>query len=251
MIVIIGGSGFYDFMDDASSTVLQTPFGEVQYDAGKIGGQSVAFIPRHGKGHTLPPSSINYRANIFAAHILKAEAILTTNAVGSMQSTLGPGTLAIPTQILDFTRGRVSTFFDGSEFAVTTNSGNHLSGVVHTDVSQPYHETVRQQLIQAAKSLDLEFHDGGVMAVYNGPRYETAAEVQAAKLLGADFAGMTSAPEAFLARELELPYATIAVITNYAAGLQSQVSHQEVEEIFGQKIETIKSLFRSVITTRN
>jgi len=181
--------------------------------------------------------------------LLNAEAVLTTNAVGSMREDIGSGSLAVPDQIIDFTSNREHTFFDGTDFSIVTQAGRSLTGVVHTDVTHPYDPKLRQHILDTAVDLEIKIHDGGVMAVYNGPRYETPAEVEMARRMGGDFAGMTTAPEAFLAKEIDLPYATIAVITNYVAGMQESVSHAEVEEVFGQNIDTIKSLFARIIQT--
>ena len=247
MIAIIGGSGFYDFIENSEERKIDTPFGEVQFDFGKIMDKEVIFIPRHGKKHNIAPSSINYRGNIYAAFKLGAECVITTNAVGSMRDNMIPGSLIIPDQILDFTSGRKNTFFDGSDFSMTTKKRKALKGVIHTDVTYPYDIELREKILDASKNLKLKVIDGGCMTVYNGPRYETPAEMRMAKILGGDLAGMTSAPEAFLAKEIELPYATIAVVTNFVAGLQEKVSHEEVEEVFKKNIDKIKLLFSSII----
>lgn len=251
MIAVIGGSGFYDYLENVDEQVIDTPFGEVSYDFGQIHGKNVVFIPRHGKGHSLIPNNINYRANIFAAHLLDVEFILVTNAVGSINDDIKPGTIAVPNQIIDFTSSRAATFFDGSNLEVTTRSGKTLAGVVHTDVTHPYDPEVRRLLLDAGKHLQIPVHDGGVMVVLNGPRYETPAEIDAYRILGADFAGMTSAPEVFLAKELEIPYATMAVVTNYAAGMQEKISHEEVDQMFKKQIDVIKSIFSHIISSAN
>jgi len=251
MIVIIGGSGFYGFLSDTTTTKVDTPFGQVICEQGEVDNNEIAFIPRHGKKHSIPPSQINYRANIYAAHMLDTEMILTTNAVGAIRKEFSPGSLILPDQILDFTSGRQETFFDGSDFSIKTRKGRELSGVIHTDMTHPYDPRARSVILEAAQLLNLSLHDGGTMVVVNGPRYETPAEIAAYRVLGGDLAGMTSAPEAFLAREIDIPYATVAVATNYAAGMQSSISHEEVGEIFSEKMDTIKSLFTKIIATYN
>jgi len=247
MIGIIGGSGFYDFLENNEKIDVTTPFGEVTLEKGNIEGIKCFFIPRHGKSHSILPSNINYRANIYAAHKLNLEYVVATNAVGSLRDNIPIGTFAVPNQILDLTSGRHSTFFDGSDFKVTTRNNHHLSGVVHKDMSEPYANTVRNRLISACQKLSENVFDGGTMVVLNGPRFETPAEINAYRILGADFAGMTSAPEAFLARELEVPYATLAVVTNMAAGMQKEVTHEEVSELFAKRIDSLKLVLQSAI----
>ncbi|MHA2090339.1 MAG: MTAP family purine nucleoside phosphorylase [Candidatus Kariarchaeaceae archaeon] len=248
MLGIIGGSGFYNFLENPQGISVETPFGEVEFEKGVINEKPVFFIPRHGKSHSILPSQINYRANIFAANKLNITKIVATNAVGSVHQDVPPGTFAIPDQILDFTSARFTTFFDEPTFSVITQSGKKLSGVVHTDVSDPFDLKVRNDLLDACQRANEEIMEGGTLVVTNGPRFETPAEIQAFSILGGDFVGMTSAPEAFLAKELEIPYATIAVVTNYAAGLQKEITHEEVAELFSKRIDALKNLIRLVIS---
>ncbi len=247
MIGVIGGSGLYKFIENAIVKKIDTPFGEVNVDIGKINGEEVVFIPRHGNRHSIPPSQINYRANIYAAHTLGVKKIYATNAVGSLNYDNKPGTLAVPDQIFDYTSCRKDTFFDGSDFKVVTNKGEELSGVVHTDMSTPFDTDIRNEIIDVCREFGENVVDGGTIVVVNGPRYETPAEIEAFKRLGCSYAGMTSSPEAFLAKELQIPYATIAVITNFAAGMQSNVSHSEVEILFKQKIDMIFKILNKLI----
>ncbi|MHA2248725.1 MAG: MTAP family purine nucleoside phosphorylase [Candidatus Kariarchaeaceae archaeon] len=248
MIGIIGGSGFYNFLDESEKVEVQTPFGQVEFEIGKVNETEVYFIPRHGKQHSILPSRINYRANIHAAFELGMEKIVATNAVGSINQDYKPGMFAIPDQIIDFTHGRESTFFDGGKYSIVTRSGKTLSGVVHTDVSEPFDIKVRNDLLNACKLADEEVIERGTIVVANGPRFETPAEIKAFGILGGDFAGMTSSPEAFLAKELEIPYATLAVITNFAAGLQKEVTHEEVTILFNQRIDALKNVMRILIS---
>jgi 5'-methylthioadenosine phosphorylase len=248
MLGIIGGSGFYNFLDNPEVISVETPFGEIEFEQGVINEKKVFFIPRHGKAHSILPSQINYRANIFAANKLNITMIIATNAVGSVRQEVPPGTFALPDQILDFTYARSATFFDDPSFSVTTHSGKQLSGVVHTDVSEPFDLKVRKELLDACQRANEEVKDGGTLVVTNGPRFETPAEINAFSVLGGDFVGMTSAPEAFLAKELEIPYATLAVVTNYAAGLQKEITHEEVAELFGKRIDALKNIIRLVIS---
>lgn len=247
MIGIIGGSGFYSFLENPRIEKTNTPFGEVTIYLGQIDGKEVLFIPRHGSGHSVLPSSINYRANIFAAHLNEVKMIYATNAVGTSNMKITPGALVVLDQIIDVTNGRDFTFFTGNNFSVTTRSGRKLMGVVHTDVSEPFDNMVRSNLLNACNNFNQKPVDGGTIAVFNGPRYETPAEIKAYTNLGAQYFGMTSAPEAFLAKELEIPYATLAVVTNYAAGLQSTITHDEVDALFKKRITDVKKILNYAI----
>ncbi|MHA2275553.1 MAG: MTAP family purine nucleoside phosphorylase, partial [Candidatus Kariarchaeaceae archaeon] len=208
MIGIIGGSGFYNFTENMEMKTIDTPFGSVTYEIGTIKGKTVFFIPRHGKKHSVAPNQINYRANIFAAHKLKAKAILATNAVGSIRGNIPPGTFVTPDDIMDFTSGRSYTFFDGNDLVVTTHTGKQLNGVVHVDVSDVFDPHLRQLIGKACSKLGKSIQDGGTIVITNGPRFESPAEIKAYGILGGDFVGMTSSPEVFLAKELEIPYST-------------------------------------------
>ncbi len=247
VIGIIGGSGFYTFLDQPKLENIDTPFGETLVYKGNIDGKEVIFIPRHGSGHSILPSKINYRANIYAAYLCGVDKIYATNAVGTSNMEIHPGALVVLDQIIDVTNGRDFTFFIGNDFSVITRSGRKLSGVVHTDVSEPFDNNVRMDLLVACQHFDQDHVDGGTIAVFNGPRYETPAEIRAYTTLGAHYFGMTSAPEAFLAKEIEIPYATLAVVTNYAAGLQSTVTHDEVDFLFKKRITDVKKILNYAI----
>lgn len=247
MICVIGGSGFYNFLESVTSKVVETPFGEVSVEIGKVGEKDVIFIPRHGKKHSVAPAQINYRANIFAAHKLQTTMIFATNAVGSIRENIPPGSFALPDHIIDFTHGRKSTFFDGEGFSVTTTKGSKLSGVVHADVSNLFNEKLRNLMKQSCIKLGIEILDSGTLVVTNGPRFESPAEIKAYGIMGADIVGMTSAPESFLAKELEIPYVTLAIVTNYAAGLQSKVTAKEVFDLFESRIKDVKGIIKNAI----
>lgn len=236
---IIGGSGFYGIEGEYIGRV-DTPWGQ----SGDVVLQqkketSIYFLARHGKGHTVPPHLINYRANIYALKKLGVTHILATNAVGSCRESMKPGDFVIPDNILDFTSGRDQTFYEGAQAG---DVPEEFKKVKHTDVTFPFHEETRDLLMKTLERRGIPYHNKGVLAAANGPRYETSAEVKMARQLGGDILGMTSAPEVFLARELGIKYATIAVVTNFGAGMQSNVSHDEVVEIFGQKIELVKKI---------
>lgn len=212
MLGIIGGSGLtqLSYLDVARHEVVRTPYGEPSGTLvfGRIGGRDVVFLPRHGYGHTIPPHRVNYRANLWA--LVKSggvKGIVSVASVGGIRADCGPGTLVIPNQIIDYTWGRPATFHDGGD-----------SPVIHVDFTHPYDEDLRQQLLRAGKVAAIPLSDGGVYAATQGPRLETAGEINRLERDGADIVGMTGMPEASLARELEVPYAAVCVVANWAAG---------------------------------
>jgi 5'-methylthioadenosine phosphorylase len=202
---------------------IDTPYGPAPtISIGSVGNEEVAFLPRHGSKHDLPPHKVNYKANLQALKQVGVERIIATNAVGGINSKYGPGDLSIPQDIIDMTKTRPTTFFDSSP-------------VTHIDVSQPYCPEVRKSLLDASKGAKVRVWDESILAATEGPRYETPAEIRMLEKLGGDIVGMTGAPETFLARELEMCYATVCYISNLAAGKQSNLSAVEVMEI-GKKI---------------
>lgn len=211
MIAIIGGSGLTHLsnLDVTRREVVRTPYGEPSgaLQFGHLGEEQTVFIARHGYGHTIPPHEVNYRANIWALKHVGAKAVISVASVGGIQDHLCPGTLLVPDQIIDYTWGRKSTFFDGMD-----------STVVHVDFTEPYDLALRQRILEAAAAAGEPVVDGGTYAATQGPRLETRAEVDRYERDGAHVAGMTGMPEAVLARELGLPYAAILVVANFAAG---------------------------------
>ena len=211
MLAIIGGTGLAQLanLEISHRQVLRTPYGEPSgaITFGRLRQHEVMFIARHGYGHTIPPHEVNYRANLWALHEQGAKRVISVAAVGGIRADLLPGTLILPDQIIDYTYGREFTYFDGRDRPVT-----------HIDFTQPYSQNLRQQILQAAKLAKVNCLDGGVYAATQGPRLETAAEINRLERDGADMVGMTGMPEASLARELGLSYAAIAVVVNHAAG---------------------------------
>ena len=210
-IAIIGGTGF-DQIDELAVTdrkVVRTPFGDPSgiLVTGKMARRTFMFLPRHGAEHTIPPHKVNYRANIWALHQCGVKKIIGFAAVGGIDSTLLPGTIVIPTQLIDYTWGRAHTFHDGN-----TNS------VCHIDFTRPYAEKLRKQLLKAAARASVEVRDQGCYAATQGPRRESAAEIDRLERDGATVVGMTGMPEAALARELDIEYACMAIVVNPAAG---------------------------------
>jgi 5'-methylthioadenosine phosphorylase len=241
MLAIIGGSGLTQLscLRDIHRRAVRTPYGEPSgpITFGTIGKHEVAFLARHGYGHTIPPHEVNYRANIWA---LKAEGvsnIISVASVGGIGDGFGPGVLAVPDQLIDYTWGRKQTFFDGGEKPVT-----------HIDFTHPYTEQTRQLLLSAARSCGQPVTAGGVYAATQGPRLETAAEVNRLARDGADMIGMTGMPEAALARELGLGYATLAVVVNHAAGRgdsKDVIEFAQIEAILQQSMERVRCVIES------
>ena len=225
MFAIIGGSGLTQLscLEISHRQIIRTPYGEPSgpLTFGKLKNEDIVFLARHGLGHTIPPHAINYRANLWALHSLKPAHVISVASVGGIRADLIPGKLIVPDQIIDYTYGRNFSYFDGKEEPVT-----------HIDFTLPYSQQTRALLLQAAKNADEPISDGGVYAATQGPRLETAAEINRLERDGADIVGMTGMPEAALARELGLNYATIAVIANYAAGRGTNVSGIPLKEIY-------------------
>ena len=238
-IAIIGGTGVYDpkMLDQVSSVTIETPYGEVTCQTGMQAGKSVAFIPRHGRDHSIPPHLINYRANIWALKKLGVRQILATTAVGSLNRAMKPGDFVLPNQFIDFTKLRISSFYEGGE-----------RGVVHVDMTSPYCNELRHIVASSARALNLASHDGGCYICTEGPRFETAAEIRAFERLGGDLVGMTGVPEAVLAREAEMCYVTVSMVTNFAAGISPDLlTHKEVLDTMSMNAANIQALLNHVI----
>jgi 5'-methylthioinosine phosphorylase len=207
---IIGGTGLSTLanLEVSERQVAQTPYGEPSgpLTFGRVAGKEVLFLARHGYGHTIPPHLVNYRANVWALKNQGATAIVSIASVGGIRSDLGPGSIVIPHQIIDYTWGREHTFFEPG------------GPVTHVDFTEPYSETLRRQIVAAAEACGEPVGKAAVYASTQGPRLETAAEIDRLERDGADIVGMTGMPEAALAREIEIDYAAIAVVVNHAAG---------------------------------
>ncbi len=241
LVAIIGGSGLTALknLEIIRREVMRTPYGEPSAPLihGQIGGQDAVFLPRHGHGHTIPPHSVNYRANIWALKEAGATHVIAVNAVGAIAPGLVSGSLAFPDQIIDYTYGREHTFF-----------GNDQKPVTHTDFTFPYCEALRHALIEVARESGLEVTDHATYAATQGPRFETIAEIDRLERDGAHIVGMTGMPEAGLARELALCYASIAVIANPAAGRAGGViSLKEIEQALDAGMEKVRALLEQVV----
>lgn len=245
MLAIIGGTGLTKLanLEMSHHKVIRTPYGEPSgaLTFGKLYGRDVIFLARHGYGHTIPPHQVNYRANIWALHTQYVTHVVSVASVGGIRSDLTPGIIAIPDQIIDYTHGRKSTFFDGPEKPVT-----------HIDFTWPYCEELRQRLIKAAEKAKQKVVAGGVYGASQGPRLESAAEISRLERDGADMVGMTGMPEAALARELGLCYATIAVVANYAAGKGSskrEIHFENLEAAMQKSLDRVKTILEKLVET--
>ncbi len=223
-LAVIGGSGLYSFpgLENTARHTLHTPYGPASGDVvqGDFAGMRVAFLARHGEGHTLPPHRVNYRANLWALHQLGARRVIGVNAVGGIRHDMGPQVIVVPDQLIDYTHGRTTSYCDaeGAE-------------VKHIDFSEPYTASLRRQLLTAAQTAGIAVIDGGCYGATQGPRLETRAEIARMKRDGCDLVGMTGMPEAALARELALDYACLALVANFAAGCGDE-AEISIEEIF-------------------
>lgn len=237
MIGIIGGSGLEKISDQASQIDIKTPYGIVPVQVLSLENTEIVFLSRHGLNHTIPPHKINYKANIWALKMMNVSNIIATAAVGSLRSDLAPGMFGIVSQFIDFTKNRESTFFD------------HFSDAIqHTDMTFPYSESINTILDSILTHEKLPFQGNLTLVVTEGPRFETSAEIRAYSLLGAEIVGMTGYPEVALARELSMEYSTLAVCTNFAAGIKKQkLSHQEVLETMEQSFDTVKLILKKAI----
>lgn len=222
-LAVIGGTGLYRFpgLEQAEKHVVDTRFGAPsdRIVIGSVGTRRIAFLARHGEGHSVAPHRVNYRANIWALHHLGARRVVAVNAVGGIRQDMGPRAVVVPDQIIDYTHGRVSSFcdVDGAE-------------VRHVDFSHPYGAGLRAELLTAARKAGVAVVDGGCYGATQGPRLETVAEIARMRRDGCDLVGMTGMPEAALARELDLDYACLALVANWAAGCgdQHEISLPEI-----------------------
>ncbi|WP_372017634.1 S-methyl-5'-thioinosine phosphorylase [Pseudoxanthomonas sp. 10H] len=209
-LAVIGGTGVYRLaaLEDVEARHVETPYGAPSgpLRIGRLGGQRVAFLARHGEGHALPPHRVNYRANLHALRQAGAQRVLALNTVGGITEAYGPRVLACPDQLIDYTWGRESTFWDGEGEAL------------HVDFGHPYSPMFRHKVLAAARVTGARVVDGGCYGATQGPRLETNAEIARMRRDGCDLVGMTGMPEAALARELGLEYACLAIVANWAAG---------------------------------
>lgn len=240
-IGVFGGSGFYSFLEEVEEVTVDTPYGHPSdsYFVGDIGGTRVVFLPRHGRRHQLPPHMINYRANVWGMRELGVKRIIGPCASGSLRKEIGLGHFVVCDQFVDRTWGRGDTFYDGP----TTT---------HVSSADPYCPDLRAALVRTGRELGITIHDGGTVVVIQGPRFSTRAESRWFSAMGWDVINMTGYPEAYLARELELCYANISLVTDYDAGLAADpsipaVSHQEVVKTFNANNARLRGLLFKLI----
>lgn len=233
---VFGGSGFYSFLDIKEEFYLDTPYGAPsdKIVTGELEGKSVAFIPRHGRAHTIPPHMINYRANIYAMHMLGVKYLFGPCAAGSLQPNVKPGDFVVCDQFVDRTNGRIDTFYNGPKT-------NHVSS------AQPYCPDLRKVVIESAKQLNIHCHEKGTVVIVQGPRFSTKAESTWYSSQGWEVINMTQYPECYLARELEICYVNISLITDFDAGLEGNpdvkpVTYDEVIKVFDENNAKLRKL---------
>ncbi len=233
-IGIIGGSGVYDIpgLTFVREVIHDTPFGKPSdsFKVYSLSGEEILFLPRHGSEHTFPPHKVNYRANIWGFRDLGVKRIVSIGAAGGINSSFNPGDIVLPDQIIDKTVSRVSSFYEEGR-------------VVHVDFTEPYCDELRRSFMNASHALDIPVYARGTYVCTEGPRLESKAEIQYFSIIGADIVGMTGMPEACLARELELCYAGIVIVTNHAAGIGARkLSVTEVMETMKRSTGPVKRL---------
>ncbi|MBN1784747.1 MAG: S-methyl-5'-thioadenosine phosphorylase [Candidatus Bathyarchaeota archaeon] len=237
-IGIIGGTGVYDqdSFEDVKEVKVYTPFGETSdlVSMGAYKNVKIAFIPRHGRNHTIPPHRVNYRANIWALKQLGVKRIIATAAVGSLREDYGPGTFVVPDQFIDRTKKRLDTFYEGGQ-------------VCHISAADPFCKQLRPLFIKAAQQLGLEVRGKGIYVCIEGPRFSTRAESRLFQMWKADVVGMTLYPECILAREAELCYISISIVTDYDVWAESPVSTKEVIEKAKKSNEDLKKLILEML----
>jgi 5'-methylthioinosine phosphorylase len=245
LIGIIGGSGLSRLasLEVSSRKVARTPYGEPSgpLSVGSLRGREVIFLARHGYGHTFAPHEVNYRANLWALKEHGVQEVVSVASVGGIRADLGPGTLVLPDQIIDYTWGRGATYFEGADAPVT-----------HIDFTEPYTPATRERIRRAARACNEPIVDGGVYGTTQGPRLETAAEINRMERDGADMVGMTGMPEAVLARELGLAYAAIAVVANYAAGRGESahgVSLERINAVLEEAMGRVRKIVEALVET--
>jgi 5'-methylthioadenosine phosphorylase len=238
---IVGGSGFYELLDDAHEVTVETPYGQPSAPVvvGEIEGRAVGFLPRHGRNHELPPHRINYRANLWALSELGTTDVILPCAAGSLQSVVMPGHFVIADQVVDRTRRRIDTYYDGPR-------------TTHISLADPYDEELRRVAITCARELGIPVHERGTIVVIEGPRFSTRAESRFYSSMGWEVINMTQCPEVALARELQMAAVNVSLITDYDVGLEDDpsvppVSKDRVVEVFAQNNARLRDLLFAMV----
>ena len=240
-IGIFGGSGFYEFLDNIKEIEIDTPYGKPsdKISIGDYRGKKVAFLPRHGRKHSIPPHRIPYKANIYAMKELKVKTIISPCSCGSLNPKYQPGDFVVTDQFIDRTKGREDTYFEGPN-------------VEHISSAQPYDEKLRKITISTIKEMGITVHEKGTVVVINGPRFSTKAESNWFRQIGGDIINMTQYPECYLALELKIPFVNIALVTDYDAGLEGRddikpVTMEDVLEVFNKNVKNVKKVIYKII----
>src|SRR6056297_1140367 len=240
-IGIFGGSGFYEFLENIKEVEVDTPYGKPsdKIAIGNYKGKKVAFLPRHGRKHSIPPHKIPYRANIYAMKKLQVRQIISPCSCGSLNPDYKPGDFVVTDQFIDRTKGRMDTYFEGPE-------------VEHVSAAEPYDKDLREITINAIKELKINLHETGTVVVINGPRFSTKAESKWFRQMGGDIINMTQYPECYLALELKIPFVNIALVTDYDSGLEGRddinpVTMEEVLKVFNKNVENVKKVIFKII----
>jgi 5'-methylthioadenosine phosphorylase len=237
---VFGGSGFYSFLDDVEEVAVDTPYGPPsdRLFVGDVGGTRVAFLPRHGRAHHLPPHAIPYRANVWAMRAIGVQRLIGPCAAGSLDRDVPPGAFVVCDQFVDRTTGRADTFYDGPD-------------VRHLSAADPYCPSLRELIVRTGRDRGIDVRDGGTMVVISGPRFSTRAESAWFAAMGWQVVNMTGYPEAWLARELGLCYANVSLITDYDVGVpgddRGPVSHEGVLAVFADNVARVRDLLFAVI----
>jgi 5'-methylthioadenosine phosphorylase len=242
---IVAGTGFYalDALEAPTPEIVETVHGPALVTRGTWLGLPVVFLTRHGPGHSVPPHLVNYRANVRALADLGCRDVVAVNVTGGIDPDLHPGSLLCLDDFVDFTKQRALTFHDGSG----------PEGVVHTDVLEPYHPAIRRELLAAASEAGVELHDGGVYAAFEGPRFETRAEIRLARLAGAHVAGMTGVPEVTLALEAGLRYAAVSLVVNPATGVadtDDPITMEEIDDVLRASSADVLAVLEALVRAR-
>ena len=240
-IGIFGGSGFYEFLDNIKEIEIDTPYGKPsdKISIGDYKGKKVAFLPRHGRKHSIPPHRIPYKANIYAMKELKVKTIISPCSCGSLNPKYEPGDFVVTDQFIDRTKGREDTYFEGPN-------------VEHISSAQPYDEKLRKLTINTIKEIGITVHETGTVVVINGPRFSTKAESNWFRQIGGDIINMTQYPECYLALELKIPFVNIALVTDYDSGLEGRndikpVTMEDVLEVFNENVKNVKKVIYKII----
>ena len=240
-IGIFGGSGFYAFLEEVKEVKIYTPYGRPSdtIAIAKYKNKSIAFLPRHGKDHSIPPHLIPYRANLFAMKELRVKSIISPCSCGSLKANIKPGDFVISDQFIDRTKGRKDTFYEGKD-------------VRHISAANPYNEKLRRIAIEACKKNQITVHEKGTIVVINGPRFSTKAESKWFSMIGGDTVNMTQYPEAYLALELDIPVVNVALVTDFDAGLEGRedikpVTMEDVLKVFNENLLKLKTMIFDMI----